>query len=77
VGNLLNISYELPVKAMLDHHQAYCQWICLGSAFQSLPTKANKEVFQYPKPNGNAAKERRNDDMPLTKTPIQQMINTQ
>ena len=37
-------------------------------------TKVRKEVFQYCELNANAAKQRRNDDMPLTKAPIKQMM---
>jgi len=32
------------------------------------------EVFQYPEQNANAAKQRRDDDMPLTKAPIKRMM---
>jgi len=36
--------------------------------------KARKEVFQYRELNGNTAKQRHDDDMPLTNAPIQRMM---
>ena len=74
LGNLLNVSSELPEKAMMDLKQAYRQSNRHEAAFQILRTKARKEVFQYRELNANAAKQRRDDDMPLTKAPIKRMM---
>jgi len=69
LGNLLNVSSELPEEAMMDLKQAYRQSNRIDGAFQNLRTKALK-VFQYREVNANAAKQRRDDDMPLTKALI-------
>ena len=70
LGNLLNVSSELPENAMMDPKQVYRQSKCHETAFQILRTKLLKQVFQYQALNANAAKQRRDDDMPLTKAPI-------
>jgi len=74
LGNLLNVSSELPDKVMMDLKQAYRQSKRHEAALQILRTKARKEVFQYRELNANAAKQSRDDDMPLTKVPIKQMM---
>jgi len=74
LGNLWNVSSELPEKAMMDLTQAYWQSNHHEAALQILRTKAPKEVFQYRELNANAAKQRRDDDMPLTKAPIKWMM---
>jgi hypothetical protein len=74
LGNLLNVSSELPDKAIMDLKQAYRQLNRREAAFQILRTKTPKEVFQYPKLNANAAKQHRENDMPLTKAPIKRMM---
>jgi len=74
LGNLLNVSSELPEKAMMDLKQAYWQSKCHEVPFQILGTKARKEVFQSRELNANAAKQRRDDDMPPTKAPIKRMM---
>jgi len=74
LGNLLNVSSELPGKAMMDVKQAYWQWNRHEIHFQILRMKGRKEVFQYLVLNANAAKQCHDDDMPLTKARIQQMM---
>jgi hypothetical protein len=74
LGNLLNVSSKLPEKAMMDLKQAHQQSNRHEAPFQILATKARKEVFRSRELNGNAAKQRRDDDMPLTKVPIQRMM---
>jgi len=63
-GNILNVSFELPEKAMMDHKQACWQSNGHEPAFKMLSTKARKEV------------QCRDDDMPLTKVPIKRMMKT-
>jgi len=74
LGNLLNATSELPVRAMMDLEQAYRQSNRHEAAFQVLQTKAQKGVFQYRELNANTAKQRCDDEMPLTKAPIKRMI---
>jgi len=74
LGNLINVSSELPEKAMMDLKHVYWQSNRHEAAFQILRTNASKEVFQYQEWNANAAKHRRDDDMPLTKVPIKRMM---
>jgi len=74
LGNLLNVSSELPEKAMMDLKQANRQSNHHEAALQILRTKPLKEVFQYRELNANAAKQRHDDDMPLTKAPIKRMM---
>jgi len=74
LGNLLNVSSELPEKAMMDLKQAYQQSNHHEAAFQILRTTARNEVFQYRELNSNAAKQRHNNDMLLTKAPIKRMM---
>jgi thiaminase len=47
LGNLLNVSSELPEKVMMDLKQAFQQSNRHEAAFQILRTKARKKVFQY------------------------------
>jgi hypothetical protein len=70
LGNLLNVSSELPENAMMDFKQAYRQSNHHEAAFHMLRMKARKEVFQYRELNANAANQRPDDDMPLIKAPI-------
>ena len=70
LGNLLNISSELPENAVMDLEQAYQQSNLHDATFQILRTKAREEVFQYRELNPNAAKRCHDDDMPPTKAPI-------
>jgi len=74
LGNLINVCSKLPEKAIIDLKQVYWQLDRLEAAFQIIPTKSQKAVFQYPEPNGNAAEQCRNDDMPSTKLPIKWMM---
>jgi hypothetical protein len=74
LGNLLNVSSELPEKAMMDLKQAYRQSNRHETACQIVRTQARKEVFQYQELNANAAKQRHDDDMPLTKASIKRMM---
>jgi len=74
LGNLLNVSFALPEKAMMDLKQAYQQSKWHEAAFQILQTKAPKEVCQCPELNANAAKQCSDDDMPPTKMPIKVMM---
>jgi len=75
LGNLLNVSSDLPEKATIDLEQGYRQSNSHEAAFQIGQTKAREEVFQYRELNANAAKQHRDNDMPLTKAPIKRMIN--
>jgi len=75
LGNLLNVSSELPDKAMMDHKEAYRHSDQHEAAFQILRKKAQKEVFQYWELNANTAKQCRDNDLPLTKAPIKRMMN--
>jgi hypothetical protein len=75
LGNLLNVSSELPEKVIMDHSQAYRQLNSHPAAFQILRMPAGKEVFQYLELNANAAKQRHDSDMLLTKACINQMMN--
>jgi len=77
LGNLLNVSSELPEKAMMDLKQAYRQLNHHEAAFQILRTKAQKAVFQYRVLNAHAAKQCRDDHMSLTKVPIKRLMKTQ
>jgi hypothetical protein len=74
LGNILNRSSALPEKAMMDLKQVYQQSNCHEAAFQILRTNAWKEVFEYSELNANAAKRRRDDDMPLTQAPVKRMM---
>jgi len=74
LGNLSNVSTALPEKAMMDHKQAYRQSNRLEAAFQILQMKTRKEVFQYRGLNSNTAKQLHEDSMPLTKVPIERMM---
>jgi len=70
LGNPLNVSSELPEEVMMELKQLYRQSNHHEAAFQIWRTKAQKEVFQYQELNANPAKQRCEDDMPLTKAPI-------
>jgi len=59
---------------MIDRKQAYWKSNCHEAAFQILRTAARKEVFQCRKLDANAAKQRRDNCMPLTKAPIKRMM---
>jgi len=74
LSNLLNVSSELPEQAMMDVKQVYRQSNGHEAAFQMLWTKARKEVFQDRELNANAAKQHRDDNMPLTKAPIKRLM---
>jgi len=74
LGNILNAITELPERAMMDPKQAYRQSDCHEAASQMLWRISRKEVFRYQELNANAAKHRRNDEMPLTKPPIKWMM---
>jgi len=58
----------------MDLKQAYRQWNHHETAFQILGTKGRKEVLLYRALNVNAAKQCRNNDMPLTTAPIKRMM---
>jgi hypothetical protein len=73
LGNDSNIWSELPEKQVMDLKQAYRQSNRHKAAFQIWRMKARKVVFQYRELNANAAKQCRNDDMPLTTAPIKRM----
>jgi hypothetical protein len=75
LGNLLNVSSELPEKVIMDHLQAYQQLNSHQATFQILQMPAGKEVFQYLELNANAAKQRHDCDMLLTKACINRMMN--
>jgi len=74
LGNLLNVSSELQEKEMMDLKEAFRQSNYHGVAFQILQIIARKEVFQYRELNANAAIQRRDIDMPLTKAPIKRLM---
>jgi hypothetical protein len=74
LGNLLNVSSELPAKATMDLKQVYRQSNRHEAAFQILGKNARKEVCQYRELNANTAKQRCDDDIPLTKAPIKPMM---
>jgi len=74
LGNRSNASCELPERAMIDLQQAYRKLKRHEAAFQVLQTKADKEVFQYRELNANTPKLHRNNEMPLTKAPIKQIM---
>jgi len=74
--NLLNASSELPAGVMIDLKQVYRQWNCHEAAFMSLWTKAWMEVFQYRVLRANSSKQRRKNEMPLTKAPFIRMMKT-
>jgi len=74
LGYLINVTSELPEKVMTDLKQLYQQSNHQEATFHILRTKARKEVFQCRALNANAAKQRRNDHMPLTKIPIKGMM---
>jgi len=59
---------------MMDIKQAYRQSNRHEAAFQILRTKTRKEVLQSRELNANAAKQRHNGDMPVTKGPIKRMM---
>jgi len=75
LGNLLNVSSEISEKAMMDLKQGYRQSNHHEVTFQILRKKAQMEVFQYRELNANAEKQRTNNHMPLTKVPIQRIMN--
>jgi len=56
VGNLLNVSSELPEKAMMDLKQTYQQSNCHEAAMQILQMNARKELLQPWELNANPAK---------------------
>ena len=74
LGNLLNVSSELPEKGMMDLKQAYRQWNRPEATIQIMRTRARKEVFQYRELDANATKPHLDDYMPLTKAPIKEMM---
>jgi len=74
LGNLINVSAELPEKVMMDLDEAHQQSNHHEAAFQILRTKAQNKVFQYWELNANPAKQHPNDDMPLTKALIKWMM---
>lgn len=74
LGNLCNVSSELPEREMMDLKQVYQQSNRHEAAFQIVPMKAQKKVIQYREQDANAAKQCRNDGMPLTKVPITRMM---
>jgi hypothetical protein len=51
---------------MMDLKQEYQQSNHHEAAFQILRTKAQKKDFQHQELNANTAKQRRDNDMPLT-----------
>jgi len=59
---------------MMDLKQVYQQSNRHEAAFQIVPMKAQKKVIQYREQDANAAKQCRNDGMPLTKVPITRMM---
>jgi len=59
---------------MLYLKQVYQQSNCHEAALQIVQTKARKEVSQYRELNASAAKQQCDDDMPLTKAPIEGMM---
>jgi hypothetical protein len=61
---------------MMDLKQAYQQSNRHEAAFQILRMKARNQVFQYQELNPNAAKQRYNYDLPLTKVPIKRMMKS-
>jgi hypothetical protein len=67
LGNILNITLELPEKAIINLKQACQQSNRHEAAFQILRSQAGKEVFHYREVNGNTGKQCHNNDMPLTK----------
>jgi len=72
--NLVNVCSALPVQAKMDLEQAYRQWNLHDTTFRILRMKGPKEVFQYPEMNTKAVRQRCDDDMPLTKAPIQHIM---
>ena len=74
LGNLLNVSSELPENAMMHPNPACRQSNRHEAAVQMWRTKSPKEVFQYPELNANAAKQRRDNGMPVPKAPIKRMM---
>jgi len=74
LGNILNVSSELPEKAMMDLIQAHRKLNHREATFQISRTNARKEVLQYGELNANAAKQRRDDDISPTKVPIKQIM---
>jgi len=70
LGNILNLSSELPEKAMMDVKQPHRQWNRHEAACQISRMKARKEVFRYRELNPIAAKHRRDNDITVTKAPI-------
>jgi len=74
LGNLLNVSSELPEKAIMDLRQAHQQSNRHKAAFQILQMCARKEVFLYWDLNANASKQPCDGDMPLTKMSMKRMM---
>ena len=74
LGNLLNVRSELQEKAMMDLKQTYQPSKLHEEGFQSFRTKSHKQLFQYRELNTEAAKQRRDNDMPLTKAPLKRMM---
>jgi len=58
----------------MDLKQACRQSNCHEAAFQGLRPTAQKEVFQYQELNAHTAKQRRDNEMPLTNAPIKGMM---
>jgi hypothetical protein len=74
LGNLVNVSSKLPEKAIMDNNIAYRRSNCHEIAFEILRTKARKAVFQYRELNANTAKQRHDNDIPLTTALIKRMM---
>jgi len=74
LGNLTNVSSELPERVMMDLKQAYRQSNRNQAAFQIFSTKSRMEVCQYQELNVQPAKRSCKDDMPLNKVPIKWMM---
>jgi len=76
LGTLLTGRSELPEKTMMDLKQAYRRSKHHEAAFGDFRTKARKEVFQHREVYADAAKQHRDDDMPLTKAPVKRMMKS-
>jgi len=74
LGNLLNVSCQLPEKGIMDLEQVYRQSNRQQPALQILRTIARNNVFSYGELNTNDAKQHRDDDMPVSTTLIRWMM---
>jgi len=72
--SLWNATFEYPASEMMDDKQACWQSHHHEAALEILRMIAWKEVFEYCEMNANAAKQCHNDEMPLTKASIKQLM---